>query len=209
MVDTVHPIPLAARKNDASIPAWEISAASIPSFGYITKPGRAVQIDGKIADKNKWQFLQPFDIVLIIKGAVGKVGIIPEEVPPPGPGGWVIGQSAIVLRRKEETPPKRYVHNGEMFEELRTPMIDQRALALLLRSDFGQDFLDQIVSNASIPLIRLAELGPLAIPVPDKDLEKQSIKALEEEARLQREIDHLQQVQSEISTKLWSPKTSL
>ena len=49
-------------------------------------------------EENADQFLRPDVIVLIIKGSVGKVGIVPTDVPESDPGGWVAGQSAIVLR---------------------------------------------------------------------------------------------------------------
>ena len=71
-----------------------------------------------------------------------------------------------------------------------------------LRSAYGQDLLSRIVVNASIPLIRLAELEEMAIPVPDEHLQKLFIDALEEEARLQSQIISLQEAQSKIASSL-------
>jgi type I restriction enzyme M protein len=61
-------------------------------------------------EENADQFLRPYDIVLIIKGSVGKVGIVTTDVPEPQvPGGWVAGQSAIVLRAKQDVfDPSRH-----------------------------------------------------------------------------------------------------
>ena len=55
------------------------------------------------ADSHK-QFLRPNDIVLMTKGNAGRVGIVGSEVPKPGIGGWIAGQSAVVLRVKSGNP---------------------------------------------------------------------------------------------------------
>jgi type I restriction enzyme M protein len=186
LVDTVRPL-LTVTKADEGIEAREIGAADIPPFGYILKPGRTVLIDRQVAGKNKEQFLKPLDIVLIVKGSVGKVGIVTPDVPAPGPGGWVAGQSAIVLRTNRESS------------------IDPRAMAMQLRSPFGQELLTQIVSGAAIPLIQLRELMHLEVLNIDRAHSEQVIEALGRETHLQREIDRLRNEQSNVSSKFWNP----
>ena len=97
VVTTIRPMVTTAGGEDV-LEALEIGAANLPALGYVRQPGRTVMIERQVAEKSQQQFLRPLDIVLIVKGSVGKVGIIPESVPPPGAGGWVAGQSAIVLR---------------------------------------------------------------------------------------------------------------
>ena len=186
MVDTVRPMPTTPNRKGA-IEVREIGAVDLPPYGYILEPGRTVYVDREIAAKNKEQFLQPLDIVLIVKGSVGKLGIVPPQVQSSGQGGWVAGQSAIVLRRNSEVG------------------IDSRALAIQLRSPLGQELLSTIVSGAAIPLIQLRELMHLEILDMDEDATRQAIDALEEETRLQREIDRLKQAQSEVTSGLWGP----
>lgn len=146
VITTVRPMPTTAEKENA-LEALEVGASELPPLGYISTPARTVSIARQVAAKNAEQFLRPLDVVLIIKDSVGKVGIVPQHVPPPGPGGWVAGQSAIVLRAKTST-------------------IDPRALALQLRSPLGQELLSGIVSGATIPLIPLRELTRMQILFP-------------------------------------------
>jgi type I restriction enzyme M protein len=164
----------------------EIGAAELPPLGYIRTAGRTVWVAPQVAEKNAEQFLRPLDIVLIIKGSVGKVGIVPHYVPPPGPGGWVAGQSAIVLR---VTP---------------SSTVDPRTLALQLRSPFGQELLKGIVSGATIPLIQLRELTRLPVLVPDLETARRAGEALEEESRIQGEIDRLREAQAEAARDMWT-----
>jgi hypothetical protein len=89
--------------------------------------------------------------IVIVKGSVGKIGIVPPNVPEPGPGAWVAGQSAIVLRQRDNPQVE----------------IDPRVLLVQLRSPIGQELLTGIVSGASIPLIQLRELMRLPVPLPD------------------------------------------
>jgi type I restriction enzyme M protein len=185
LITTVRPMPTTSIDED-SIEAWEIGAADLPSFGYINAPGRLVKVESQIASKNEHQFLRPHDIVLIIKGSVGKVGIVPENAPPSGPGGWVAGQSAIVLRTVREAG------------------IDPRLLTLQLRSPFGKELLNGIVSGAVIQLIQLKELIHLPILVPDIETGRHALEALEREADLQQQIDRLRQEQAQVASDIWT-----
>jgi type I restriction enzyme M protein len=184
LVFTVRPMPTITATQD-SIEAREIGAADLPPFGYITTPGRSVLIDRLVSSNNAKQFLRPLDLVLIIKGSVGKLGIVPKEVPPPGPGGWVAGQSAIVLRSNES-------------------VIDPRAMAVQLRSELGQEVLKFATTGATIPLIPLKMLLKLPIFVPDRETVQKAVDALEQETKLQREIDRLHQAQTEFAKDLWT-----
>jgi type I restriction enzyme M protein len=185
LVTTVRPMPTAAAGEDL-VTVWEIGASDIPSYSFISTPGREVKIDAQAAVKSEHQFLRPLDIILIVKGSTGKVGIVPKDVPPPGPGGWVAGQSAIVLRLNPKSP------------------VDARALAIQLRSDIGRTLLRSIESGATIPLIQLKELMSLRVLVPDKVTSAKAIKALEREAQLQEEIARLREEQSNAARDLWA-----
>jgi type I restriction enzyme M protein len=132
------------------------------------------------------QYLMPYDIVLIVKGSVGKLGIVPGDVPPPGPGGWVAGVSAIVLRADRKD-------------------IEPRALALQLRSPLGQALLRSIVSGGTtIQMINLHELTRLAVWLPPLAEAREAAQALEEEARIQLEINMLSRRQGEVAAGLWT-----
>lgn len=185
VITTIRPMATTTNE-ECIIEAQEIGAADLPPFGYISTPGRIVKIDQQSASKNGLQFLRPLDIVIIVKGSVGKVGIVPTTVPPPGPGGWVAGQSAIVLR------------------PVSGAAIDPRALMLQLRSPLGQALLRGIVSGASIQLIQLKELSRLQVLIPDLATARRVATAIEQEAQLQIEIDRLRQEQSKIAADIWT-----
>lgn len=181
---TVRPMPVTSQE-ESSVEVHEVGVADLPPYGYINTPGRTLRVEQVTLTKNVHQFLQPLDIVLIIKGSVGKVGIVTRDVPPPGPGGWIAGPSAIVLRADPQ-------------------IIDPRILFLQLRSEFGQAMLSGITSGASIQLIQLRELERLPLFLPALATGHQAAEALEKEALIQREIDKLRQEQSQVAANLWT-----
>ncbi len=187
LVSTVRPMLVSQREEVETMTAMEISVSDLPSYGFIQATGRLVQVPSQLDTRTEQQFLRPFDIVLIVKGSVGRVGIVPQDVPPPGPGGWIAGQSAIVLRVGNEST------------------MDARALAVLLRSAIGQELLNSIVSGASsIKLIQLRELERLKILLPDAESSRRAIQSLEKEAYLQQEIERLRHEQAMVAADLWS-----
>lgn len=189
LVHSIRPLQSSADV-EIGIQAYEIGAADIPDYGYIAKPGRVVMVDEAAAKKNATQFLRPFDIVLIVKGNVGKVGIVSPNVPAAGPGGWVAGQSAIVLR----VDP-----NG---------LLDSRALAMQLRSPLGQELLAGIVAGATIPMIQIRELMRMKVIIPDSTTAKHALHTLDQESQFQEEIERLREKQKDLASGLWRLQTN-
>jgi type I restriction enzyme M protein len=132
------------------------------------------------------QFLRPGDILLIIRGSTGKVGIVPDKPPRPGTGGWVAGSSATVLRAKSGAP------------------VDPKALFLMLRSSMGQDLLKTITSGSTIPMITLRDLLKLEVPVPSLTNGRRAAEVLETEEALQRQIEDLKRQQFAVAGGDWA-----
>jgi type I restriction enzyme M protein len=185
VVTILRPMPTVP--GDDTIRAWEVGAADIPEFAYIAQPTKEVGIDPAAAQRNNHQFLKPHDIVLIIKGSVGKVGIVPDNIPPPGERGWIVGQSAVILR----------VNAPEI--------ISPKALAVYLRSPLGRKLLAGIaVKGATIPLIQQRELQRLQVVIPTKKEAAAIGKTLDEQADIQQEIEVLRARQAELAKQFWA-----
>jgi type I restriction enzyme M protein len=187
LVTTVRPLPLTSLKTQApcyeSFEVLEIGAADLPQFGFISQPRRRIELPASTLSEHSTQFLRPHDIVLTIKGSVGKVGIVPDTVSRGGAGGWIVGQSAIVLRSTEFPPI---------------------ALFMFLRSPLGQTLLQGVASGATTPLIQLGQLLSLQIPNMSESEQLQAIEALMREREIQHELNRLQDEQANIAIKLWS-----
>lgn len=190
LVATVRPLsPVVARaysgKLETRCEIFEVGALDLPAYGFISSPPRRIELPQSALQEFSAQFLRPNDIVLIVKGSVGKVGIVPNNVPAAGANGWVVGQSGIVLRLKD-------------FNR-----IDPSALYLLLRSPLGQALLAGVVSGATTPLIQLRELLSLKIPVPSSNETQKAINVLAQEGEIQDQLALLVREQASIASDLW------
>lgn len=183
VVRTVRAIP-AGLSPEKPLAAMEIGAFDLPQFGYIEPKGKTISIDSNLANRYEDCFLRPLDIVLIVKGSVGKIGLVPFDVPAPGNGGWVAGQSAIVLR----------VH----------PEYCAQSLFVQLRSSMGQALLESIVSGATIKLIQIRELMRLEIVKSSKEQDARSRKAIDAEWHLERQIQAIRKEQEQLSREAWN-----
>jgi type I restriction enzyme M protein len=183
IVRTVRSIP-AGLSAEKPITAMEIGAFDLPQFGYIEPKGKAISIDSNLAKRYEDCFLRSLDIVLIVKGSVGKIGLVPFDVPAPGNGGWVAGQSAIVLR----------VH----------PEYCAQSLFVQLRSPMGQALLASIVSGATIKLIQLRELMKLEIVKSTPEQDGKSRKTIDAEDGLEKQIKEIRKEQEFLSLSVWT-----
>jgi len=167
----------------------EVGASDLPEYGYIRTATKQIIVDQKVG-KSASQFLRPGDIVLIIKGNLGKVGIVPQEVPESGAGGWIAGQSAAVIRVNQSSG------------------IDPHALFILLRSELGKELVKSLASGSAIPFVQLRELKQLLIPIPSDEESIKATEAFMQEDDLQKQIDEHQRLQAKLSANFWALKSN-
>lgn len=187
VVRILIPIPNRDRGVDAEgVEVLEVGAADLPSAGYIRAPERSVSV--RLAAKRSGDpmdiFLRPRDVLLVVKGTAGKVGIVPDSVPPPGEGGWIAGQSFVVLRSAQSD-------------------VDLRGLGLWLRSNMGQQVLEGIKTGATIPMMSISTLRKLKVLALNASLAEAAVEILERENELQWQIESLQDKQAGIAEGFW------
>jgi type I restriction enzyme M protein len=164
------------------IPALEVGAQDMSSNGYIESPQKGVVVEGR-QRRNDDQFLKPMDIVMVTKGSVGKISIAPLDTPPPGPGGWVIGQTMVVIRTNSD--------------------FDPRGLVVFLRSDYGQELLRRLVAGSAVPFLQTRELRQLKVPVLTLEQTEQAVAVLERQQQVCQEIQRLQKELKTIQVDAW------
>lgn len=168
----------------SGVAVQEVQASDIPDFGAIVSASKDSLFDLN-SPKAKTYFLQAGDILLAIKGSVGKVGIVPEA-PPAGEGGWVAGQSFVVLR------------------SMKNVSYEPKALLVYLRSEIGQALLSRLVVGASMPTIQLASLKDLDIPSITQEAMNTAAEILEYEVQIQQKIQQLRSKQASLASALWN-----
>lgn len=178
----VKPFPNVLAEDGLTV--YEVGAADLPDYGYIHTASKQILVESR-TERMRDQFLRSGDIVLIIKGNLGKVGII-KNAPPPGENGWIAGQSAAVIRLDRST------------------MINPIGLFMLLRSEFGKGLVKTLASGSVIPFVQLRELKQLMIPIPSLEESEKAMVALNGEEALQQQINELKKEQANLSAQCWS-----
>jgi type I restriction enzyme M protein len=166
------------------VQVWEVQAQDIPQYGYIQHASKETQFDLDSPKANSY-FIRPNDVLMTFKGVVGKTGIA-GIVPNSGRDGWITGQSLVILRSR--------------FPEIYPP----KALLIYLRSAMGQGLLSRMAVGASIPSLQLSALKELEIPIPSVEGMQPMVRAFDEEAQIQAEIERLRTRQTELSSDFWS-----
>ncbi|MNP77909.1 hypothetical protein D3C76_1754280 [compost metagenome] len=68
----------------------------------------------------------------------------------------------------------------------------------------GQGLLSRMAVGASIPSLQLSALKELEIPMPSVEVMQPMVRAFDEEAEIQAEIERLRTRQTELSSDFWS-----
>ena len=158
----------------------EVGTSDLPNFGYIQSASKSLKIEGN--NKMKSMFLRPNDIILVIKGSVGKVGIVPEDAPKDY---WLAGRSSVVVRLHQDSP------------------LNAKVLFLFLRSDLGREIVGRLYMGGTVSFIQLKQLQDLLLPVPTEYETTKALAVFEEEGAIQKEISALQKRQFELSLDFW------
>jgi len=176
--------PLAESETTDPIDVLEVGAADIQAGGFIPHPTKATTVSSGRA-RGGAVFLQPYDLIFVIKGSVGKVSIAPKDTPRPGPGGWVVGQSMAVVRLKASA---EYC----------------MAMAVFFRSDVGQELLRRLAAGATIPFLQIRELRQLKVPFLLENEVMEAAQVLSDQEDLRQKILQLQTALENTKHEHWS-----
>ncbi|MBR8832116.1 MAG: hypothetical protein N5P05_004427 (plasmid) [Chroococcopsis gigantea SAG 12.99] len=162
----------------------ELSVSDFPALGYVKTPEKKVKIsDSNLTSRELNKFLKFHDVILAVKGTVGKVAIIPDTVPSAEEGGWLVNQSCLILRARD--------------------VIDPRVLYMYLQSDLGQTLLRSIVAGSSIPSIQLKALEDLQIILPSPKEREDIVNTFISIAEIQERIESLTEEQKKLGKAHW------
>lgn len=170
IADVERGLPFKTKDGDYSI--LEVTTSDLNDIGDISKPTKEVKVSKEDFDKSKSGILQPNDIVLVIQGSAGKLGIVPEVIPSADDEYWMVSKPAIAIRVKSDN-------------------IDARFLYAYLSSDIGQTQLASITQGAAIANISLKELRELPIILPSLEKQQQAAALVDDSRQVQRKIQKL------------------
>lgn len=176
---------LSVKPDKGDYTVLEVGASELNDIGDISTPTKEANISESERVKNQTGFLQQNDIIFILKGSAGKLGIVPEDVPVTGDGCWMVNRSAIVIRTISDK-------------------VNPKVLYAYLKSDIGQTQITQLIKGATIPNISLKELKKIPVIVPSLEEQEQAIACIDKSRETQQAIEQLLSEQSARQSKLWS-----
>lgn len=188
LVSYVSPIPTSALRALGDKPpfvdAQEVGIQDLAPMGFSTTASRQIKLSQEIAWSYNHLTLRPWDIVVITKGSVGRVGLLsPVEF---AKSHCFASQSAVALRFN---PPNETA---------------AKALYLLLRSQVGNQMLTSIVAGTTTPLIQLRELMKIELPLLDVQSQAEAAALFDREQEIQNQINKLRNEQAALSAGFWT-----
>lgn len=170
IADLERGLPFKTKDGDYSI--LEVTTSDLNDIGDISRPTKEVKVSKEDFDKSKSGILQPNDIVLVIQGSAGQLGIVPEVMPSTDDEYWMVSKPAIAIRANPEKINPKYLY-------------------AYLSSEVGQTQLLGITQGAAIANISLKELRDLPIILPSLEEQQPAAALVEDSRQVQRKIQKL------------------
>jgi type I restriction enzyme M protein len=189
IAELYRPQAIASRKGMAAGPQLalaEVGVADIDEAGIVRLPSKQVVVTPNVALQARRARLEEGDVLLVIKGSVGKVGFLREI---PDDATWLASQSFAILRLRQHGP-----------------LDDPRILFRFLTSSLGQANLQSLRVGTAVPGLQMADVRRLMILLPNREEQGAIAREVEGLFKLQ---DRIQQLRAELALKqgqLW-PKS--
>ncbi|MGI9280185.1 MAG: N-6 DNA methylase [Endozoicomonas sp.] len=160
----------------------EVLPGDINEAGEIEKPEKNIRTADHLK-RARQQLLKAGDILLVVKGQVGKVGIVPALCG----HNWVASQAFIIVRMKSNTP-------------IQNPVVLFRYLC----SPLGKALINRLKTGGKVPLLHTEDIHSLPIPsINDQDQQK-ALASHNDIKQAYAEIRFLRDKAVNINKKLWS-----
>lgn len=184
-VDLVRPVSL-TKDAAGDYTLRESAPSDINDRGFVGEPSRTVGVDRAKYVKAYNQQLRPGDLVMAVKGNVGTIGMVPDQVPGDGEQAvWTAGQSMMILRPKKQSG------------------ISQLTLYEYLSNTTVQAFIRSLAGGAAIQSIAIKDLKSLPVPVPDPETAARIAAGFAERMAIFEQIDELKKQLEEVRDREW------
>jgi type I restriction enzyme M protein len=127
----------------------EVGVGDIDDAGVVRKPTTSVPASDELLQRTRRARLEPGDVLIVIKGSVGKIGFVRDI--PDGPA-WLASQSFAILRLRR-----------------RGPITDPSILFRFLSSSMGQVTVQSLKVGSVISGLQMADLRRLPVLVPSAE----------------------------------------
>jgi len=167
----IRPQAIKHEETSSSSEFIEFGIGDIDSTGSLTGNGRSIKATLVNATKARKQLIRPGDVLLVCKGAIGKLAIVPDDIPENS----IASQVFAILR-----------HNSGSI------LTDPEVLFMYLSSSIAQAKLRSITSGTTALMIASKALSSFPVPVFSEEEEDKAKKAMDERISIQSQIRDLQ-----------------
>ena len=184
LVDLVRPVAL-PKAEDGEYVIYETAPGDIGEDGFLAKLEKPVTVDRGALHKARNQQLEAGDVILSVKGTIGRVGIVPDTAPGRNENNfWTVGQSMMILRPRENR-------------------ILPEVLYEYLSSDVVQQHFETLAGGAVIMSFNMKDLKGLPIPVPTMQEQQQIADAFRSRQELYADIQRIRDEIDERRSASW------
>jgi type I restriction enzyme M protein len=163
-------------QNENWIMVREAQLADIRN-GQLIPPSKFGRLPRSALPKIESATLRPGDILLSIKGTIGKTALVTGHVTGQSKLFPIVpGQSFVIIRLRQ----------GSVID-------DPQVLLGYLRSPVAQSLLQSISGGTRIANVAMGELKQMAVPIPSAEVQAKIVAEFDEWTKVQREIDELRE----------------
>ena len=175
-----RPVASLGRQEDEGIEVREVTPGDIDDSGQLLQGSKLIRLPEAALAKGRQHLLERGDVLLSIKGGLGKVSVVQDLEQPTVPG-----QAFCVVRLRPNAP------------------LTPAALVQYLRSAVGQTLLNKAGQGAAVSFVPMGEVKGLPVVIPSSS-ELQRAESLEQESvALSREVEELSRRLQQLSRRGW------
>ena len=183
VVEVIRPAAI-PKSEDGEFIIHEASPGDIGEEGFLNCPPKETRVARGALRKARNQQVRPGDVLLSVKGTIGKTGMIPKNVPGSDEDSfWTAGQSLVILRSKGSISPE------VLFEYLSNSLV--------------QDYIGSLAGGAAIQSITAKDLAALQIPVPSKEQQAQVGEEFQKRQHAFEKLHEIRQTIDHIKNQSW------
>lgn len=185
LVKIIRPEPTSRLAPNGDEAVFEIQGGDLPNIGYIDVASKESLISTEMLDRIESSFLQEGDIIITVRGTIGKVGIVSKALLDKYDGRVIVGQTSLVLRVSD------------------TNKISPIALLMQLRSKLTQARLQPLAVGAVTAGLSLKDLKEFPVVLFSKEKQQELLNRFLEQVKIKQSIIEKQSQIDELGNDFW------